>query len=428
MEWLRASVTVPLALVVILAAATIVLGLALWSVKRRPKPRLRIACETPIAELAPTLSGTTHGALIEGNAVELFENEALFDAVFADIRAATRSVHFETFLWKDGVLGRRMADALAERSRSGAAVRVLVDAVGGKKMGDEAKRRLRESGCKLYLYRPRHLTRIGVVNERDHRKITVIDGRIAYVCGHCIVDNWLGNGQDRDHFRDIAIRLRGPVVHAVQSAFFENWVEESGELLIGDDVFPALQPEGDVPVHIARIKPQGSAPAVQVLHHLAITAARERILIQNPYFLPDPEAMHAFARAVERGVDVRVMVPSAEVSDMPIVQHAAHRNFDALLASGVRIYEYQTTLLHQKVMTIDGVWSAVGSTNFDDRSFEISDEITAGIYDEAIARRLEAIFERDLRDCVELELASWRKRGVWHRFKDNALYLFNEQM
>jgi cardiolipin synthase len=217
-------------------------------------------------------------------------------------------------------------------------------------------------------------------------------------------------------------------VHAVQSTFSENWAKETAELFVGDDVFPELQAEGDVAIHVARVKPEGSAPAVKILHHLAICCARERIRIQNPYFLPDPAAIEALGRAVARGVDVRVMVPSAGASDMPIVQHAAHRNFEWLLSLGVRIFEYQKTLLHQKVMSIDGVWCAIGSSNFDDRSFEINDEITLGMMDAALARDLEAIFERDRQECIEIEIESWRRRGRWHRLKDNTVYLFNELM
>jgi cardiolipin synthase len=307
-------------------------------------------------------------------------------------------------------------------------VRVLVDATGGKEMGEAAVRRLEDAGCKFDTYHPKRLRNIGVLNERDHRKITVLDGRTALVGGHCIVDSWLGDAQDGEHFRDLSVRLRGPIVHAIQSAFSENWVEETGELFVGEDFFPELHDEGDVAIHVAGVKPEGSAPAVKILHHLAICCARERIWIQNPYFLPEPAAIEALGRAVARGVDVRVMVPSAEASDMPIVQHAAHRNFEWLLALGVRIFEYQKTLLHQKVMSIDGVWCAIGSSNFDDRSFEINDEITLGMMDAPLAREFEAIFERDRKDCIELELKSWRRRGRWHRLKDSMLYLFNEMM
>jgi cardiolipin synthase len=358
--------------------------------------------------------------------VEVFQNGAFFDALLADIKAARRSVHFETFLWKEGELGRRMADAFAAKAREGVKVRLVLDAVGCKKIGERALEQMRGAGCGVAIYHPRTLKNIGVIPERDHRKLCILDGRVAWVGGHCIVDEWLGDAQDRHHVRDLSVRLRGPIVHAVQSAFSENWVEVTGQLFVGADSFPALEPAGEIEAHMASIKPEGSAPAVKILHHTVLCCARERIWVQNPYFIPEPDAIDAFAKAVRRGVEVRIMVPSAEVSDMPLVQHAAHRNFQQLLESGVRIFEYQRTLLHQKVMTIDGVWCSVGSSNFDDRSFETNDEITLGFLDRALARRMEEIFEADRAHCIELDAAKWKKRGLVHRAKDSALYLFNE--
>jgi cardiolipin synthase len=217
-------------------------------------------------------------------------------------------------------------------------------------------------------------------------------------------------------------------VHALQSVFAENWIENTGELIVGAQAFPELEPAGDADIHVASLKPEGSAPAVKVLHHLVVCVARKRIFIQNPYFLPEPEAIDALGQAVERGVDVRVMVPSATASDMPIVQHAAHRNFDRLLTRGVRIFEYHRCLLHQKVMTVDGIWSAIGSANFDDRSFETNDEITLGIRSPSLAAQLEDVFARDCEDAVEVELAQWKERGLLHRARDNLLYAFNEVM
>jgi len=197
-------------------------------------------------------------------------------------------------------------------------------------------------------------------------------------------------------------------------------------LFLGDDVFPPLEPQGDVLIHAAFAKPEGSAPAVKILHHTAICLARKRIWIQNPYFIPEPEAIDAFGEAVSRGVDVRVIMPSTGGSDNPMVQHAGHRNFEKLLRCGVRLFEYPHTLLHQKVMTIDGVWSAIGSSNFDDRSFETNDEITLAIRDAATAQRLDAVFEKYAPQCKEIELEAWRKRGLWHKLKDNAFYMLNE--
>ena len=402
------------------------LVLVIWSIKRHRDPILKVDCDDSIESLIPALAGLTLSTAVAGNSVEVLENGALFDALIEEIAAAQHSVHFETFLWKHGVLGQRLADALAARARAGVTVRLLLDANGSGRMGKAVERQLREAGCRLHKFHEWGLHHIGVMNERDHRKIAVLDGRVAFTGGHCVVDTWLGNAEDKEHFADISVRLRGPVVHSVQAAFSENWVGQTGELFMGDDVFPALARAGDVTVHAAYVKPEGSAPAVKILHHAAICCARQRIRIQNPYFIPEPAAIKALGAAVARGVDVRVLMPSTSGSDNPMVQHAGHRNFEKLLRCGVRLFEYPWTLLHQKVMTIDGVWCAVGSSNFDDRSFETNDEITLGIHDAATARRLEAIFDRYAARATEITLESWRKRGWGHRLIDNMYYLINE--
>jgi cardiolipin synthase len=280
----------------------------------------------------------------------------------------------------------------------------------------------------VQFFHPRRLRNLGLQNERDHRKLVVIDGRSAFLGGHCIKDEWLGEAQDKRHFRDVSVRVRGPIVQALQSTFSENWVEETGELFVGEAFFPKLERAGEVTMHIARAKPAGAPSAGKILHHLVICVARRRITIQNPYFIPSPAAIGAFARAVRRGVEVRVMVPAAAASDLPLVQHAAHRNFEQLLAAGVRIFEYQRTLLHQKMLVVDGEWCAIGSSNFDDRSLEINDEITAGCWSRELAGQLEALFERDLAHCTELQAGRWSRRGLLHRWRDNASYLLKYQL
>jgi cardiolipin synthase len=413
-------------LAVAFGCLVLLLAIVIWSIRRHRDPKLRIECDSPIEELILSLAGLTLGTPVAGNSVEVLENGAFFDVLLEQIRSAQKSVHLETFLWKEGVLGKRIADALSERARVGRQVRVLLDAEGSKDVGKVALRQMKEAGCRVVLFHEKDWRNIGVLNDRDHRKIVVIDGREAFVGGHCILDSWLGDAQDSEHFADISLRLRGPIVHSLQSAFSENWVGQTGDLFAGDDVFPALEAAGDVLIHAAYAKPESSAPAVKILHHTAICLARKRIWIQNPYFIPEPEAIDAFGEAVSRGVDVRVMMPSTAGSDNPMVQHAGHRNFEKLLRCGVRLFEYPHTLLHQKVMTIDGVWSAVGSSNFDDRSFETNDEITLGILDSATAQRLDDVFEKYVSGCVEIELEAWRKRGLWHKLKDNAFYMLNE--
>jgi cardiolipin synthase len=417
---------VTIAVIVMFFTVIAVLLLVIWSIKRHRDPDLEIECDSGIEDLMPSLAGLALGSAVDGNSVEIFENGAYFDVLIEAIGSAGHSVHFETFLWKQGALEQRVAAALAERARAGVTVRVLLDATGSRKMGKEAERRMKDAGCKVVKFHHRHLRNIGVMNERDHRKLCVIDGRTAFVGGHCIVDEWLGNAEDKKHFGDVSVRVRGPIVHSIQSAFSENWAGETGELFMGDYVFPALQNAGDATIHAAFLKPEGSAPAVKILHHTVLCIARRRIWIQNPYFIPEPEAIDAFGAAVKRGVDVRVMMPSTGGSDNPMVQHAGHRNYEKMLRCGVRLFEYPHTLLHQKVMTVDGVWCAIGSSNFDDRSFEINDEITLSIRDEATAKQLEAIFERYLPGCNEITLEKWTKRGLGHKLIDNMYYLLNE--
>jgi cardiolipin synthase len=412
--------------VVLFVGLVVLLSIVIWSIRRHRDPKLRIECDSPIDQLIPSLAGLTLSTAVGGNAVEVFENGAFFDELLERVRSARKSVHFETFLWKEGLLGQRVADALSERARAGVKVRVLLDATGSRRVGDAARQQMQRAGCRVVFFHERTWRNIGVLNDRDHRKLVVIDGREAFVGGHCIVDTWLGNAEDGNHFADVSLRLRGPIVHSVQSAFSENWAGETGELFVGDDVFPALEPAGPIQIHAAYAKPEGSAPAVKILHHTAICLARKRIWIQNPYFIPEPEAIDAFGAAVSRGVDVRVMMPSTAGSDNPMVQHAGHRNFEKLLRCGVRLFEYPHTLLHQKVMTIDGVWSAIGSSNFDDRSFETNDEITLGVLDAATAGRLDAVFEKYAPRCREIELERWCRRGLWHKLKDNAFYMLNE--
>ncbi|HET8748380.1 MAG TPA: phospholipase D-like domain-containing protein [Ramlibacter sp.] len=402
------------------------LVLVIYSIRWHRSPILQVSSEAGIAELMPSLSGLTLSTAVEGNTVDVLENGAFYDVLLERIRAAQHSVHFETYLWKPGALADRMAAAFMDCAKAGVTVRILLDAQGSKRIDKDMVARLREHGCKLKFFHKKSLYTVGVLNDRDHRKLCVVDGREAFVGGHCITDEWLGNAEDGKHFSDVSVWLHGPIVHSVQGAFSENWAGETGELFVGDGVFPVLERVGTIPIHAAFVKPENSAPAVKILHHTVLCLAKKRIWIQNPYFIPKIEAIDALAAAVRRGVDVRVLMPSASGSDSPMVQHAGHRHFEKMLRHGVRLFEYPHTLLHQKLMTVDGCWCSVGSTNFDDRSFDTNDEITLGILDAGVARRFEQIFERYLARAEEIRLERWRKRGALHKLKDNAAYLLND--
>ena len=403
-----------------------VLVLVIWSIRRHRSPIMEIHADAGIDGLMPSLSGLTLSTPVEGNTVQVLENGHFFDVLEERIRAAEKTVHFESFLWKPGQLGTRMANLFMEKARAGVRVRILLDAQGSRKIEDDLVARMREVGCKVKFFHKHSIATIGVLNDRTHRKICVLDGKEAFVGGHCITDEWLGDAEDHVHWSDVSVWLHGPIVHTVQGAFSENWAGETGELFIGEAVFPKLHKVGDVTMHAAFVKPENSAPAVKILHHTVLCLARERIWIQNPYFIPKYEAIDAMAAAVKRGVDVRVLMPSTSGSDSPLVQHAGHYHFERLLEGGVRLYEYPHTLLHQKIMTVDGCWSAVGSTNFDDRSFDTNDEITLGILDKGLAAQFDAIFEKYAARADEITLEQWQQRGILRKVKANAAYLLND--
>ena len=414
-----------LALAVFVVIVTI-LGVVIWSIRRHRDPDLKIECDATIDELLPTLAGLSLGTVVEGNSVEVLENGKFWDFVIERIEKAKHSVHYETFLWKEGKLGGRMSKAFAERAKAGVKVRVMLDDNGSKNIGKAERERMEKAGIRVVMFHDKRLRNIGVLNDRTHRKMLIIDGKEAFVGGHCVVDQWLGDAEDGKYYGDLSVRLRGPIVHSIQGCFSENWAGETGELFGGTDVFPELKPAGDIKMHLAYAKPECSAPAVKILHHAAICLAKKRIWIQNPYFIPDPDAIEAFGEAVKRGVDVRVLMPSTSGSDNPMVQHAGHWNFDKLMRHGVRLFEYEHTLLHQKVMTIDGIYSAVGSSNFDDRSFETNDEVTVGILDAKTAAEFDAVFEKYVPRAHEIDEKVWHKRSLGHRIKDLAAYSINE--
>ncbi|HEX8170549.1 MAG TPA: phospholipase D-like domain-containing protein [Thermoanaerobaculia bacterium] len=420
-------IPIPIWAVILDGVILIVLVLIIWSVKRRRRPRLELE-RTGTDQLAPSLSGLTLGTRVGGNKIELLQNGALWDRMLEDIAAARETVNYETFLAKDGALVQRFTGALLAKVREEVQVRVLLDGRGGRTFGKPHLRALREAGVKVRFYHPTLLSNLGLLNQRDHRKLCVIDGRIGYVGGHCLTDDWLGNAEDNKHFRDVTARVEGPIVAQLQSAFSENWIEETGEVPGGTNFFPELHPCGDMEAHVAFLSPAGSPSTLKLLHYILIHSAKKSITIQNPYFLPDPDARKALVEAAQRGVEVRVMIPDAKATDSPIVQHASHHHYGTLLKGGVKLYDYQKTLLHQKVITVDGTWSAIGSTNFDDRSFEVNDEVSLTVHDERIARELEETFERDLADAKEVDLEAWKRRPVKHKLLDFSAFLLNEQL
>jgi cardiolipin synthase len=374
------------------------------------------------------VANLTGSPIVPGNAVQVLQNgDQFFPPLLDDIARARQSIHLETYVWWKGEICERVANALADAARRGVEVRVTLDATGSHRGDDKLYDRMKAAGVKIALYHPYRLSDLALLNNRTHRKLMIVDGKVAYVFGHGIAEEWTGNAQDEKHWRDTGVRLQGPIVNSVQAVFAQNWIDETAEVLVGEKYFPILPPAGNVRAHMTASAPRGGVSEMELLSKLAMATAQKDLIIQNPYFIPDQELVDLIINAIQRGVRVRLMVPGG-VTDSGVVRHAGHAQFQQLLDHGVEIYEYQPTLNHEKIMIIDGLWSFVGSTNFDDRSLDINDEASVGLIDPQTAGQLVAAFEADARKSKRLDAGSWKQRSAWHKLKDKLSYMINEEL
>jgi cardiolipin synthase len=374
-----------------------------------------------------SLAGLTGGAVTSGNACQVLQDGDLYPAMERDIEAARCTIHLETFVWTKGKLEQRFVDLLCRKVEEGVKVRLLIDAMGGSGANEDNLKRLAEAKIELSVYcRPRwwNLRRF---NHRTHRKLLIVDGSIGYTFGHGIADQWLGHGEDKDHWRDTAVRVEGPAVQALQSVFMENWIEESHCVPAGDGCFPKLEPAGDVDAHVVASASGDAVSSVALLYTLAIASARREVIIQNPYFAPDDGVCELLGMMVKRGVTVHLMVPGQH-TDSPFVRRAGCYLYSDLFEAGVRLYEFEPTLLHQKVVIVDDIWSHIGSTNFDARSLSLNEEVGIGIRDAGIAKELKLAFENDLRRSKELSREEWKKRPLRSRLFDWFAYQVHDQL
>jgi len=424
----RHQVRLHVAVLYALLAAFLVLALLLWSVLNHRTFRLEAHHRSTLEEELPSIVALSGGSLVRGNRIDVGQNGEFFDQLLSDIEGATETVHIETYVWWKGDICRRVAEALAASARKGVEVRLLLDWAGTRQLDPGLDSLMTDSGVEIARFHPPSLRDIGRFNARTHRKVAVIDGRTAYLFGHGFAEEWTGDAQDRDHFRDTFARVRGPLVNQLQRVFFENWLEETRKLPFGAQYFPEPEPAGNVEAHVAFVSSTGDVSAIEVLYYGVIASATREVLIQNPYFVVEGLGIQLLEAAVARGVKIKVMMPSVDATDNAIVQHASHRHFEQLLDAGVEIWEYDRTLLHQKVMVVDRLWSSIGSANFDDRSLELNDEVQIGVVDPQIAKTLSDAWEADSRFARRIDPAAWKRRGWWHRLKDRLAYTLNEQL
>ncbi len=364
-----------------------------------------------------------------GSEVELLINgDRIFPCMLDTIRGAEQTICLTTYAWWRGEIAHEVADALIERARAGVECNVIIDAMGGILLERDVFRRMLDAGVRVVRFRPPKPYAVKRLENRTHRKLLIADGRVGMTGGVGIAEEWTGDAQDPDHWRDTHVRVRGPVVRGLFGAFADNWLEATGEVLIGDGYLPELPEKRDGgPMMVVRSSAGVGDTNAEALYYLAIAAARRSLDLTAAYFVPRPAFIEALCEAARRGVAVRVLVPGRHI-DKNFVRVAGRAAYDELIGCGVELHEYGPTMLHAKTMVVDGVWSAVGSVNFDNRSFQLHDEATLCVQSRAFAGRLTDEFERDLEVSQRIEPGRWGRRGPLHRGQEAALKLVRREL
>jgi cardiolipin synthase len=367
----------------------------------------------------PVVAGNRYQVLVNG--------DQIFPSMLQAIRAARRTIDFETYIYWSGAIGKDFADALSERARAGVKVHVLLDWVGSQKMEQALIDELKAAGVEIQKYHPPHWSHLGRLNNRTHRKLLVVDGSVGFTGGVGIAEQWTGNAQDPEHWRDTHFRVEGPVVAQMQGVFMDNWIKTSGAVLHGADYFPKVAPLAGGPAQVFSSSPSGGSASMELMYLMAITSAERTIRLSSSYFVPNELAVRTMVAAMKRGVKLQIITPG-DHTDTETVRSASKARWGDLLAAGAEIYEYQPTMYHCKVMIVDEFMVSTGSTNFDDRSFRLNDEANLNVYDRAFAAEQVAIFDADLAKSRRIDLATWQARPLKDKLLEHLASLLGSQL
>jgi cardiolipin synthase len=369
-------------------------------------------------EFATTMEGMLGAAIEPGNLIDTLVNgDEIFPAMLKAINEARRTINFETYIYWSGEIAQKFADALSERARAGIAVKVALDYVGSLPMDERLITQMQDAGAQVIRFRPLHWYTIDRLNYRSHRKLLVVDGRIGFTGGVGIADKWKGDARNPNEWRENHYRLEGPVVAGLQAAFAEHWMEATREVLRGEAYFPVLGTEGTTSLQSMKSSPFSGAENFYLSLMMAISAAERHIRIGVAYFVPNEAALAQILDARRRGVEVELMVPGAW-TDTEEVRRASRHFWGELLEAGVKIYEYQPTMYHVKIVTVDEAWATLGSANFDERSFRLNDETNVNVYDASFVREQASLFEADKRRARAVSLADWQRRPLSIKVSD----------
>jgi cardiolipin synthase len=365
-------------------------------------------------EFSRLVSAMTAAPLRQGNRVQILRNGATLDAMVESIYGAKKTIDLSSYILWPGHAAERFTEALIDRARAGVEVNVILDGYGSARFNQNHRSRLEEGGVNVSIFRPVSWLNLKKLNNRMHRRIMIVDGAIGYSGGVGIADVWTGNAQDPEHWRETHVRMEGPAVVDLLAAFIENWTEATGELLTGDHIIESEAFDDGIPVQVTKSTPIGGPTAASQLFFTTVAGAQERLWITTAYFSPDRAFEDVLCDAARRGVDLRILINGREV-DKEVTRHAARRSYGKLLEAGARIFEYDKTMLHAKVLIVDDRWANVGSGNFDSRSFDLDLELNVSVFDKKCVQELGAHFLEDLEVSREIEPRAWNSRPLRNR-------------
>ncbi|HUQ12530.1 MAG TPA: phospholipase D-like domain-containing protein [Steroidobacteraceae bacterium] len=411
----------------LVAALVLAVGANLRTTEKRLLYRPRRLYTSGDADFRRALGILLGPPLVSGNRVtSLVNGDQIYSAMLNAIRTAQNNITFETFVFRDSV-GAQFVEELSNAARRGVQVHMLLDWLGSRTMNQSLLQAARTAGCELHVYHPPSWYHLGRINNRTHRKLLIVDGKVGFTGGVGMGVEWKHGLEGLPPWRETHFKAEGPVVAQMQAVFVDNWIKATGRVLHGADYFPKLATCGDMEAQMFGSSPVGGSESMHLMVLLALTAAKTSIDIENAYFVPDNLTVEALCSAARRGVRVRIVVPGRH-TDARVGRWAAQGLYGSLLECGIQIFEYQPTMMHCKVMVIDGLWSSVGSANFDDRSFRLNDEANLNVFSEDLAREQVRLIDADIEKSRRMALGKWRHRKFGRRINERLALLLRSQL
>ena len=418
----------PIFLTFLITLITTLLLMNFFTAEKKIQRKLDRNYDVADPQFSRSVSALLGPPFVSGNSVKVLTNgDQIFPPMLKAIKSAKHTITFETFIYWADTIGVDFADALSERARSGVKVHVLLDWLGSVKMEQTQIDKMREAGVEIQRYHKPHWSHLPRLNNRTHRKLLIIDGKVGFTGGVGIADQWRGNARNPDEWRDTHFQVSGPVVAQMQAVFMDNWIKAQGKVLHSELYFPDIKSAGDMQAQMFSSSPSGGSESMQLMYLMAITAAKQSIELSSAYFVPDELSVQALIAAAKRGVKVRIITPGKYI-DTELVRKASREGWGELLQANIEIAEYQPTMYHCKIFIVDDLLVSVGSTNFDNRSFRLNDEANLNVLNKDFAMEQVKIFNADWQKSHRITYAEWSQRSIWEKLAEKVSIILKSQL